>query len=146
MQNFRLAYRKTNALWKKAHTVWNPAVQVGNIVSSGAMYDLAGGSAREVANAAMLLKNKGPMYKQMMEDGVLSTSFIKELNEGSDISKLYTSQSAKWYEGLIEGSPKSIRGALELANKVGKGVKKLDKMAEKSYTFGDDLVESGTYT
>ena len=138
-------YRKTNALWKKAHTVWNPAVQVGNIVSSGAMYDLAGGSAREVANAAMLLKNKGPMYKQMMEDGVLSTSFIKELNEGSDISKLYTSQSAKWYEGIIEGSPKSIRGALELANKVGKGVKKLDKMAEKSYTFGDDLWRAGLY-
>ena len=139
------AYRKTNALWKKAHTVWNPAVQVGNIVSSGAMYDLAGGSAREVVNATMLLKNKGPMYKQMMEDGVLSTSFIKELNEGSDISKLYTSQSAKWYEGIIEGSPKSIQGALELANKVGKGVKKLDKIAEKSYTFGDDLWRAGLY-
>ena len=139
------AYRKTNALWKKAHTVWNPAVQVGNIVSSGAMYDLAGGSAREVVNAAMLLKSKGPMYKQMMEDGVLSTSFIKELNEGSDISKLYTSQSAKWYEGIIEGSPKSIQGALELANKVGKGVKKLDKIAEKSYTFGDDIWRAGLY-
>ena len=138
-------YRKTNALWKKAHTVWNPAVQVGNIVSSGAMYDLAGGSAREVANAAMLLKNKGPMYKQMMEDGVLSTSFIKELNEGSDISKLYTSQNAKWYEGIMDGSPKSIQGALELANKVGRGVKKLDKMAEKSYTFGDDLWRAGLY-
>ena len=138
-------YRKVNALWKKAHTVWNPAVQVGNIVSSGAMYDLAGGSAREVVNATMLLKNKGPMYKQMMEDGVLSTSFIKELNEGSDIAKLYTNQNAKWYEGLIEGSPNSVRGALELANKIGKGVKKLDKMAEKSYTFGDDLWRAGLY-
>ncbi len=138
-------YRQVNALWKKAHTVWNPAVQVGNIVSSGAMYDLAGGSAREVANAAILLRQKGPMFKQMMEDGVLSTSFIKELNEGSDIAKLYTSQSAKWYEGLIEGSPKGIRGALELANKVGKGVRKLDKMAEKSYTFGDDIWRAGLY-
>lgn len=138
-------YRKVNALWKKAHTVWNPAVQVGNIVSSGAMYDLAGGSAREVANAAILLRNKGPMYKQMMEDGVLSTSFIKELNEGSDIAKLYTSQSAGWYKNLMDGSPNSVQGALELVNKIGRGVKKIDKMAEKSYTFGDDLWRAGLY-
>jgi hypothetical protein len=77
-------YDELLSLWKTGKVVWNPASQCRNIMSGFILADMGDLSVLRVdvyAKAAMELKNKGRVYTELMDRGVLGSEWA-----GAEIS------------------------------------------------------------
>lgn len=72
------AYDKALSLWKEGKTVWNPVAHGNNVVSNIFMGHFAGlnmADPRVWRNAIREYRNKGELYQEAVENGLLGTEF-----------------------------------------------------------------------
>ena len=139
------AYKQVVGTWKGGKTILNPAVHVGNVVSSGSMFDLAGGRWADVPKAAMNMYNQDKMFQQMVEDGVFGSGILRELEEGREILKVYAHESAGYFPRLGNG-PGGLQTAIRWSGKVAKLLKKIAWDAPgKLYQLEDSIWRASLY-
>ena len=138
-------YKKANGIWKGTKTIMEEAVHVANVISSGHMFDMAGGSWADVGRAAKNMYLKDDMYQQMLEDGVFGAGYMRELDEGaSDILKTYSSDANAYLK--ITGSVSSIGKVLDWTTKIGKQIKAgLWDNPGKLYQLEDNIWRASLY-
>jgi hypothetical protein len=139
------AYKVVNGAWKGGKTVLAPPVHMGNVISSGSMFDLAGGAWADVPRAAVNMYKQDKMFMQMMEDGVFGSGVLKELEEGREILKVYANESAGYWPRLGNG-PGGLQAAIQWSGKVLKQLKTIawDNPA-KLYQLEDSIWRAGLY-
>jgi len=139
------AYKVANGVWKGGKTILSIPVHVGNVVSSGSMFDLAGGRWLDVPKAAMNMYKQDETFMKMMEDGVFGSGILKELEEGRAILKVYANESAGYWPRLGNG-PGGLQTAIQWTGKVLKQLKTIgwDNPA-KLYQLEDSIWRAGLY-
>jgi len=140
-------YKAGNGIWKGLHTIAALPVHVGNFASSGSMFDLAGGQWADVAKAAKNMWTQDKMFKQMQEDGIFGSGFMREINENSsqNILKVYAEESSGYIPRLGNG-PDGLTSALDWGLKVLKKVKAGTwDAAGKLYQLEDNIWRAGLY-
>jgi hypothetical protein len=125
---------------KKSHTVWNPVVQLGNLLSNFSFAYWAGIDpftfAKNKVKAVKEIKRNSPAYNDLIESGIIGT----DVTQG-DLSPV-----------LQAGNPNAVLGKAQnklraaLANtKVGKALDKFDELATNVYTKTDDTSKLAAY-
>ena len=118
--------------YKKFHTVFSPAVQVGNWISNHAFAAAAGVNVRGLwsnyGSASKDIKAKEGDYLKLVEAGVLGTDVLTQ-----DLT-------------LSEGKPEGLKiGTKEFDNWVGRNLNKADKWAQERYSRSDDVMKLSAY-
>lgn len=139
------SYKRANGIWKATKTIMNPAVHVGNVVSSGHMFDMAGGYWSDVGKAAKNMYKKDEMYEQMVEDGVFGAGYMRELDEGaSDVLKMYGADANAYLK--ITGSVDSMSRVWDWSSKIGRTMKSaLWDNPGKLYQLEDNIWRAALY-
>ena len=139
------AYKVMNGVWKGGKTILSPPVHVGNILSSGSMFDLAGGAWADIPRAAKNMYKQDKLFQQMQEDGVFGSGVLRELEEGREILKVYANESAGYWPRLGDG-PGGLTTAIQWATKMAKMMKKIGWDAPgKLYQLEDSIWRAGLY-
>ena len=138
-------YKKSNGIWKGTKTILEEAVHLGNVISSGHMFDMAGGHWSDVGKAAKNMYLKDDMYQQMLEDGVFGAGYMRELDEGAnEILKTYSTDANAYLR--ITGSVSSIGKVLDWTTKIGKQIKAgLWDNPGKLYQLEDNIWRASLY-
>jgi hypothetical protein len=139
-------YKTGNGIWKGLHTIVAPPVHLGNFLSSGSMFDLAGGQWLDFAKAAKNMSSQDKMFKQMQEDGIFGSGFMREINEGNSqsILKMYADDSAGFIR--IGDGPDGLSKAMDWTFKVVKKVKAGTwDSAGKLYQLEDNIWRAALY-
>jgi len=107
-------YKFYNGIWKGLKTIAQPVVHFNNLMSSGAMYDLAGGRWSDVPRIARSLIKDDELAQKMKEDGVIGSSFMTEIDEAR---KKTLESYASFGEKLKITGPKEISGVLDFVTR-----------------------------
>ena len=130
--------------WKGLKTIASPVVQFNNIVSSGHMYDMAGGNYSEVPAMAMEIVKKGKLYNQMVEDGVFGSNFVRgELDDVSrEVYEAFGQGQIRFKSNVADG----LRDMMDISQRiVRKTAGKAWDKAGDIYALGDDIWRAGLY-
>lgn len=125
---------------KRSHTVWNPVVQLGNLLSNFSFAYWAGIDpftfAKNKVKAIKEVKKQGQHYSELVENGIIDTDVLSR-----DLQSV-----------LQKGNPNALLGASQnrlrqaLANtKVGKFFEKFDEIATNVYKKTDDTSKMAAY-
>ncbi len=138
-------YKKANGVWKGTKTILEEAVHLANVVSSGHMFDMAGGHWADVGRAAKNMYKKDEMFQQMLEDGVFGAGFMRELNESSaEILRTYGAEGNAYLR--LTGSTDSFARAMDWTTKIGRKIKEgLWDNPGKLYQLEDNIWRAALY-
>jgi hypothetical protein len=118
---------KARQFLKKFHTVYNPAVQLGNLMSNHAFAASAG------VNVIQLWKNAPSALKEIAEKSGDYLTLIENGIVGTDV--LTTDLTLRT----------DRQGNLKIGGKTKNKIKKLDKWSQKVYSRSDDVMKLSAY-
>lgn len=114
--------------YKKFHTVFSPAVQMGNLISNHAFAAAAGVNVislwKGYPEASAEIKNKNGDFLKLVEAGILGTDILTR-----DLT-------------LEKGMPSGLKiGSKEYNNWIAKKYSQADKWAQNKYSRSDDIMK-----
>jgi len=122
---------------KKSHTVWNPVVQLGNLLSNFAFAFVTGANAVQVSmnfsKARKAIKMQNKVYQILVKNGII----------GSDV----LTNDLRTSKGDIAGSldKSTTTEAKTIWQKLTAPFIKADKYATNAYGASDDVMKVSTY-
>ena len=122
---------------KKSHTVWNPVVQLGNLLSNFAFAFVTGANAVQVSmnfsKARKSIKTQNKVYQVLVKYGII----------GSDV----LTNDLRTSKGDIAGSldKNTTEKAKSIWQKLTAPFIKADKYATNAYGASDDVMKIATY-
>tara|TARA_R110002073_G_scaffold1996_3_gene14010 strand:- start:5427 stop:11744 length:6318 start_codon:yes stop_codon:yes gene_type:complete len=122
---------------KKSHTVWNPVVQLGNLLSNFAFAFVTGANAVQVSmnfsKARKSIKTQNKVYQVLVKYGII----------GSDV----LTNDLRTSKGDIAGSldKNTTEKAKTIWQKLTAPFIKADKYATNAYGASDDVMKIATY-
>tara|TARA_R110000851_G_scaffold291462_3_gene445822 strand:+ start:2167 stop:9024 length:6858 start_codon:yes stop_codon:yes gene_type:complete len=123
---------------KKSHTVWNPVVQIGNLVSNFAFSFVTGVNAVQMVKnlpaAQKTISDKGEVYQTLIKAGIIGSNVLtNDLRMNKD----------------TESDNLRLKGVKEKVKSVGQKIASpfvaADKWATKKYGASDDIMKIAAY-